>query len=177
MDINDLSFVASPVNTGCDAIIARLEAVTDENGVKVFNSVKYGLDIPELTILGDKCPAVRIWQDSDIGVADTSQFFVREWVSTLSIYLYFYSLPDAYNNFADIQQKRTEIVKFLLRSLEYPDADSAGLTPSNNWWFEAPQEIRIDHTTALRRISSSIDVQPPWYVSRIDLKIRVKNYP
>lgn len=156
----------------------QLREATDEHGELVFASVDYGLTIPNLTITEDNCPAVRIWQDGAKGVADSAQFFVREMSSPLSIYVAFHALPDSSGNYPDIQQKRTEIVKFLLRSLEYPDASAPdGLMPDPSWWFELPQEIAIDHTTPLRRLDSQITVLPPWYVTRIDLMIRVKNYP
>lgn len=178
MNIDDLTFTSSPLNTACDAIIARLSEAVDDDGLQVFQSVTYGLDIPSLTILGEECPALRIWQDSDDYELEATHFFVGQATSVLSFYLYFHALPDSNNVYPDIQQKRTEIVKFLLRTLEYPAIDNVnGFTPDNSWWVDTPQTIRVDHTTAMRRIAGSVEILPPWYVTRIDLKIKVKNYP
>lgn len=179
MNIDQLEFNSSQINDAVDAIIERLESMTDENGIQVFQSVKYGLDIPEQTILGENCPAIRIWQDSIDYEMEADHFFVSEGVSPLSMYLYFYALPDSNNVFPDIQQKRTEIVKALLRRLEYPALDNVdGFTPdASKWWFVTPQMIRVDHTTAMRRVAGSVEILPPWYVTRIDLKIQIKNYP
>ena len=176
MNLDHFQFVASPINTAVDAVIARLEALTDENGLKVFQSVEYGLDIPTKTIHDTATPAVRVWQDSDSSNMEASTFFVGHMESLLSIYVYLYA-PPINNTYPDIQKKRTEIVKFLLRGLEYPDDNSTGFTPANSWWFKTPQRVEVDHTAPFRRVSSNIDVLPPWYVTRIDLRIEVKNYP
>lgn len=180
--LSQFALTESPINVAMDEIIATLAGAVDNAGNAVLKSVDRGF--PILAPANDECPAIRVWEESVVGIRTSSQFYVRQYLVTLSLFVFLYQeVEDANGNPVDFQAQRNRLMKFIIEALQLPSSDGSspnGLTPHWELWnFEEPEAgkpslIHIEHTQAFKKWGVMEPVKPPRYVTRIDLPILVE---
>jgi hypothetical protein len=175
----DIQIPESNVNLIVDILLERYRTCVDTAGNPVFKSVERGLAIPGQTINESYgLPAIRIWEDRTIAQVKSIQQHDQLWFPTISVFVCFHSLPDASGNYPDAQRFRNKLTKFALKVIQYPEAgDPNGITPGNYWNFNNPQQIPIDFTAPLRRIGLDVPIEPPWFITRMDIGLECFNIP
>lgn len=176
-DINQYVFEEEiAVNAAVDELLTYSRAMTDDKAQPLFVGCERGWAYPESEPRYDEVPQLRIWHANHDAKVDNIQFDLAEEDIELSLFFYFYAFDGS-----DIQAQREKFVRHFLKKLRVPQEDeetvvNVGLVPVN-FQFVTDTIVRIDHTSAFRKIADFIQLPPhPWYVTRVDITIRITNY-
>lgn len=172
MDFQLLVFPASPLNRAISDLVAHLGAIEDLNGARVFENVRPGLYIPqqEYAPRPEDVPACFIWDDSASATSNSRPMIITEAETVVSLYLLWYDFGHDSTSFGPggVATKRSAMVDYVIKKLQAPE-----LAPPVPIWDWPPGgfTFTIDHTNAYRRVTDQVQLTPPWYATRIDLRI------
>ena len=157
-------------NVCINDLIAYAEGLKDNDGVAIFADADFGWESPEGIPTEDDVPMLRIWSDSGQEIDDNNSNVLTYGKRTISLFFYFYAFGDV-----NIQAQRARFARHFLTHLSDPATLAAfnGGQTDKYWRIDFDSAIQIDHTQALKRVADYIVVQPPWYVTRIDIPVEL----
>jgi hypothetical protein len=174
--IKNLSLANTRIAALLGFVYSTCQAMKDLTGAAtLFNSVLYSydhLEIPEKVAGQDPFPAARIALQTSPYNSNVRPIAFKYAHVTVSIYCWFYEKP-----WDGFQAQRANFCQQVLLAFQdrtlfpYPQNFS-----TNSVWLNfLDGDYTIDHKTAVGEFSGLIE--PPAYVSRIDLKFRVEITP
>lgn len=176
MDASKLLLEEAPLNRAVNSMMDRWRKAVDLNGLTCFPSVERGMLFPSEDVDPDLYPAIRVWHESADYNTPASQFMVTDASPLVSIYLIMPIGPFKDNQYVDVQSIRECLLKKMFDSLIPPTFNNAdGLEPDRFWKFTEGQTLHVEHAQPYKKHGYQVVVQPPWYVSRVDIKINVYN--
>ena len=169
VSFQELDFTEAPENVAIQDLLDFAEPLQDNAGNELFADVNFGWEKPEGTPTAEQVPMLRIWSDSGTEDMDNNCDLMNDGRRLLSLYFYFYDFADETGD--NIQAQRARFIRHFLSHLSDPAVQAA--FHANAWRIDFDTKIQIDHTNALKRINDYIVVNPPWYVTRVDIPIEV----
>lgn len=183
MLLNKLQLTEDPINKYVEVIRAQLEKAVDNTGAQKLNqSVQLGWDAVLSNALAGRpsdtaCPCIRIFYDTNQREMQNEQGIVL--FTNVNLYLYFiYYMGTESISQATFQKDRENHIRQNLDNIKYNSfSDGLGIAlPLKNTWKYLPGTYIEDHTTPLKYLSGTMQLEPPYAASRMELGLFVKNY-
>lgn len=185
-DFASLSLPDSPLNVAIRALMAQLTLAEDEEGNRLFRSVRAGLAIPQGSPQRTEVPMCRVWRDRSERIAENEQFVVTDIFQDVDLLLYFYD----FNEDGTCEEQIENFVRTILAKLQEPTSGATGqdglmpgaIRSDTQWddggcqtWNFPAQVVEVVQTQALRKVTGYDQILPPWYVVRIGVRVYSQN--
>lgn len=174
----DIPVNRSPVNNAADEILKHWRTLKDKNGSFIVYPLVRRIWEGEGTSMPkeDEIPAILMAYDVPAHKIESTQFYSKNRETTFRIFIVLKDYRGDHakdNGLIDLLEDHS---RFLIKSLERPDAgNTVGFTPGNWYTFKHDQIIKPRLVRSFEGFSDR-PITPPHYAIMFDLQLNISNH-